>query len=117
MLREDIGEGAKALLCTTDRMACCDLPNRAGEFYFPDNARVPVLSQVGTVGYYRDRGDQLIGLNRQLSGAITGRFRCEIPTGTDTTAPNSMLFINIGMQTCCTVYMYNILQVNVPCLF
>ena len=115
MLREDIGEGAEALLCTTDRTACCGyFFNRAGEFYFPDNTQVPVLSQVGTVGYYRDRGDQLIRLNRQLNGAITGQFRCEIPTGTDTTAPNSMLFINIGMQTCCTVYMY---QVFVPCLF
>ena len=95
MLRSDIGEGDDALQCTTDRVACCRLPNRAGNFFFPNGDQVPVVGNLGSSGYYRDRGDQLIRLNRQSeNGVIIGQFRCEIPSGTST---NSMLFINIGM--------------------
>ena len=95
VLRTDIGEGDDALQCTTDRVACCDLPNRAGQFYFPNDDQVPTLGGVGTSGYYRDRDDQLIRLNRQSdNGVITGQFRCEIPSGTST---DSVLSINIGM--------------------
>ena len=96
VLRTDIGTGADALLCTTDREGCCNvIPNRDGEFYFPNNTRVPTLGGVGSSGYYRDRGFQLIRLNRQSeNGVVTGRFRCEIPSGTIT---DSVLLINIGM--------------------
>ena len=94
-MRSDIGEGDDALRCTTDRDGCCGLPNRAGDFFFPNNDQVPTLGNVGRSGYYRDRGDQLIRLNRQSeNGVITGQFRCDIPSGTST---NSMLFINVGM--------------------
>ena len=93
MLRTDIGEGDDALQCTTDRLACCALvPNRAGQFFFPNGDRVPVEGSVGSSGYYRDRDDRL---NRQSeNGVATGRFHCDIPSGTIT---DSMLFINIGV--------------------
>ena len=95
VLRTDIGEGDDALQCTTDRQSCCNLPNRAGQFIFPSGTQVPILPNVGSSGYYRTRGSQLISLHRQsVNGVITGQFRCDIPSGTDT---NSMLFINIGM--------------------
>ena len=96
VLRTDIGEGADTLQCTTDRLACCGtVPNRAGQFYFPNNTQVPTIGIISSSGYYRDRDDQLIRLNRQSqNGVITGQFRCEIPSGTTT---DSVLFINIGM--------------------
>ena len=89
MLREDIGEGDSALLCTTDIVECCT--NRIGEFYFPNGTQVPVLNNIGSSGYYRNRDDRLIRLNRQSpAGVLTGKFRCEIPAGSNT------LMINIG---------------------
>ena len=56
---------------------------------------VPVKGLIGSSGYYRDRGSQLIRLNRQSpDGVITGQFRCEIPNVSGTMVN---LFINIGM--------------------
>ena len=38
----DIGEDTGALLCKTDMEACCKtLPNRFGEFYYPNGVYVP----------------------------------------------------------------------------
>ena len=94
VLRDDIGEGENALLCTTDRDDCCDgFFSRAGEFYFPNGSKVPIQEDVGSSGYYRNRGIQLIRLNRQSNGILTGQFRCEIPSSIDA---NSVLYINIG---------------------
>ena len=70
---------------------------RAGDFYFP-------ISSVGagevvepmarrTHGYYRDRLSQHIRLHRQLAGAITGQFRCNIPQASGSATD---LYINIG---------------------
>ena len=103
MLRDDIGEGDNALLCTTDKVDCCnDFLSRAGEFYFPDGSRVPVQGAASS-GYYRNRGIQLIRLNRQSNGVHTGQFRCEIPSSIDA---NSVLYINIGTYVCRYVCMF-----------
>ena len=90
VLRDDIGEGANALLCTTDRDDCCNgFFSRAGEFYFPNGSQVPVQGNVGSSGYYRSRGIQLIRLNRQSNGILVGQFRCEIPSSI---GANSVLY-------------------------
>ena len=97
VLRTDIGEGDAALLCTTDSTTCCSNMNgevQAGEFYFPNGSAVPIMGDV-TDGYYRNRSSQLILLNRQQSGVITGQFRCEIP---DACGKNATLFISICMS-------------------
>ena len=81
MPRTDIGEGDAALQCTTDSTTCCSNMNgevHGGEFYFPNGSAVPIMG-AATGGYYRNRSSQLIFLNSQKSGVITGQFRCEIP--------------------------------------
>lgn len=83
VLLRNIGEGdAGALLCTTDRTACCaDVPNRAGQWYYPDRMMVPT-DGVGQP-YYRNRGNMLIRLNRRpnqgLSEMYSGVYCCKIP--------------------------------------
>ena len=117
VMRDDIGEGDNALLCTTDRDDCCDnfFPRmRAGEFYFPDGSQVPIQGNVGSSGYYRNRGIQLIRLNRQSNGILTGQFRCEIPSSIDA---NSVLYINIGMYvkygpSTCSSFKFNCIKVS-----
>ena len=75
----DVGEGERALLCKTDKENCCGaVPNRFGEFYYPNGVQVPI----GRVGqtFYRNRGEQLIRLNRRsVSLSPTGKYHCEIP--------------------------------------
>lgn len=101
VLRTDIGEGDAALQCTTDSTTCCSniAPEmRGGEFYFPDDTLVPIMLALSSQGYYRNRGSQLIRLNRWANGtnATTGLFRCEIPAASGTTVS---LFVSIGMYT------------------
>ena len=74
-----IREGESALLCKTNLMKCCGtVPNRIGEFYYPNGVKVPVNSRAH--GFYRDRGDQVVRLNRREQIiSPTGTFRCEIP--------------------------------------
>ena len=96
MLRTDIGEGAAALQCTTDRAGCCRGSDgeRAGELYFPDGSQVPILGPDRSIRtYYRSRGSRFVSLNRINNGMKTGEFRCEIPDASGTTVT---LFINIG---------------------
>ena len=75
----DVGEDRSALLCKTNREECCRvLPNRFGEFYYPNGIQVPIarLEQ----GFYRDRGERVIRLNRREGiTSPTGNYRCEIP--------------------------------------
>ena len=70
----EIGEGEKALLCKTDKKDCCGtVPNRFGQFYFPGGlGQVPIAKQ--QQGFYCNRGDQSVGLNR--------REGVTLPTGT-----------------------------------
>ena len=77
----DIGEGDRALLCKTNLQNCCGTqPNRFGEFFYPNGRQVPIRAR--GEGFYRNRGDQRIHLNRKegvTSPTVTGRFRCAIP--------------------------------------
>ena len=100
MLRTDIGEGADALLCTTDYPYCC-YNYYTEQFYFPNNTQVPTQRNIGSSGYYKSSGDRVINLNRQSeNGALTGQFSCEIPTaiGYGHYYHNILvLYINIGI--------------------
>ena len=81
----DVGEGDGALLCKTNKVACCGTrPNRYGEFYYPSGGRVPIVGVAGGAELYRNRGNQLIRLNRR-SGVVSprGKYRCEIPDDSD----------------------------------
>ena len=85
VLLQSIGVGdAGALLCTTDRTACCRGTGRAaGEWFYPDGTMVPIDG--AGQPYYRNRGTSLIRLNRRtsqsqsLSSMYTGVYCCEIP--------------------------------------
>ena len=88
VLLRNIGEGdGGALLCTTDRTACCTgALGRAGEWFYPDGRRVPIMDPpppATAEPYYRNRGTSLIRLNRRinqgLSDMYTGVYCCEIP--------------------------------------
>ena len=100
VLRTDIGEGAAALRCTTDRADCCSII-RAGEFYFPNGTMVPVLGADPSIRtYYRSRGYGFIRLNRRDNAMETGQFHCEIPDASGTLVN---LFISIGRLIACTI--------------
>ena len=88
VLLRNISEGdAGALLCTTDRTACCtNSLGRAGEWFYPDGRMVPInypaLPAVPEP-YYRNRGSSLIRLNRRpnqgLAVMYSGVYCCQIP--------------------------------------
>lgn len=75
---EEINEDDRGLFCVTSYPNCCAGASRAGEFYYPNGNKVPILNRQD--GFYRDRGDGYIRLNR-LSGVLSpvGTFQCEIP--------------------------------------
>ena len=70
----EIGEGKNALLCKTNKKDCCGaIGNRHGEFYYPNRVRVPIKKY--SHGFYRNRGNQEVRLNRRIDEDIKG------PTG------------------------------------
>ena len=75
----EVGEGENALLCKTNRKECCGTPpNRFGEFYYPNGIKVPIAKQ--QQGFYRNRGENVIRLNRRDGiTSPTGKYQCEIP--------------------------------------
>lgn len=75
----NVGEDDEALSCITDYVQCCsNPPHRHGEFYYPSGERVGILAAGG--GMYRNRGNQVIHLNRKNDvTSPTGRFRCDLP--------------------------------------
>jgi hypothetical protein len=79
----EVGEGTGALYCRTDKEECCGtLPNRFGQFYYPNGVQVPINSR--QQGFYRNRGNQIIRLNRREGiTSPTGTYRCEIPNADD----------------------------------
>ena len=86
VLLQSIGEGdAGALLCTTNRIACCTGSNRVGEWFYPDGRMVPIMTPAvdAPEPYCRNRGDMLIRLNRRpnqgLSEMYSGVYCCQIP--------------------------------------
>ena len=88
-----------ALQCITDRMPCCaSFEGRAGEWYFPNGTRVPVLGEGADMAtaFYRNRGnDGTVNLNRLNTNVMmpTGLFCCVIPDAAGDTQP---LYANIG---------------------
>ena len=54
---------------------------------------MPIRVSADVFGYFRDRGSQLIRLNRISNATLTGQFGCMIPDASGTTAS---LLINIG---------------------
>ena len=81
----DIEEGTSALYCRTDKEECCGArPNRFGQFYYPNGAQVAIEGQ--QQGFYRNRGNQIIRLNRREGiTSPTGTYQCEIPNADDET--------------------------------
>ena len=74
----DFGERDDALLCKTTMEMCCRNPNRIGHFYYPNGVQVPINAR--GQGFYRNRGDRMIRLNRRENiNSPTGTFRCAIP--------------------------------------
>ena len=101
MALEDIGEWANALLCVTDKTACCRSPYTAGEisramgnWFFPNGTRVP--SAGIPWDFYRIR-DQMIVLMHRRRGGVNGIYRCVIPD-----AMNFIQTIYIGVYTAST---------------
>ena len=75
------------LQCITDRRPCCaTIPNRHGDWLFPDGSNVPPIS-INPTSFYRNRGDDgtvnLIRLNSDIM-MPTGRFCCVVPDSTST---------------------------------
>ena len=73
------------LQCITDRMPCCaSFEGRAGDWYFPNGTRVPVLGAGADMAtaFYRNRGneDGTVNLNRLNTSVFmpTGLFCCEV---------------------------------------
>jgi hypothetical protein len=79
---DDIGEGDSALICHTSRLDCCStIGNRYGEFYYPNGTVVGIRTR--NEAMYRNRGSQLIRLNRNSGSSSlppAGWYRCEIPS-------------------------------------
>ena len=74
---QEIGEAENALLCRTNNADCCK-SSRNGEFYYSNGTVVPIR-KAGR-GFYRDRGEGEIRLNRLEEATLPmGKFRCEIP--------------------------------------
>ena len=73
--------------CITDRRPCCaTLPNRFGEWFFPNGSNVPSIVNNPT-SFYRNRGDDgKVNLNHVNSDVMmpTGRFCCVVPDATST---------------------------------
>ena len=88
----EVGEDNNALLCKTDKEDCCGtVPNQLGTFYYPSSVQVPTARQ--QQGFYRNRGDQVVRLNRR-EGIMspTGTYQCEVPN-----ADNMMVTIYITL--------------------
>ena len=88
-----VEEGDHALQCRTSRDECCKtLPNRFGDFYYPNGTKV--FNERPGYGFYRNRGQKVIHLNRR-EGVISpaGKYRCAIPD-----ADGEMKSIFISLQ-------------------
>ena len=82
---EDISELDGALLCVTPYRECCsgtfttNSMGAIGEWYFPNDTKVLIRSENGTM--YRNRWNGTVRLNKRSRGTIDiqGIFTCEIP--------------------------------------
>ena len=93
---EDSNNGP--LQCVTDRTPCCGIPNRQGEWFFPDGTQIwpPGFYFLQVPLFYRYRGDNgTVYLNRADVNATfpSGLFCCMVP---DVTETSQILCANIG---------------------
>ena len=87
------------LVCTTDRMPCCQDQPQFGEWYFPNGSQVKHRAD-GAVAFHRSRdNDGNVNLFRTHHNVTspTGRFCCEVE---DATRTNQTLCVNICNSTC-----------------
>lgn len=81
----EVGEGENALLCKTNKRDCCMITGkRYGEFYYPNGVKVPINKH--RHGFYRNRGNQVVRLNRRINEDIkspTGVYCCVVPDACD----------------------------------
>ena len=70
----------------TDKEGCCAVyPERAGEWYYPNNGRVETMGHRSNGSFYRDRDQGVARLNRRYDAMMpTGLFCCVIPDRNDT---------------------------------
>ena len=92
VLREDIGETDTSDLDPNNGLHCisfsgCCNTGLRGEFYFPGSTnQVPLLTNIGSGGYYRSRAADRVTLNRRSpDGTTTGIFECRIRTDSSQT--------------------------------
>ena len=87
-----VGEGDHALQCRTSRDECCRaLPNRFGDFYYPNGTQI--FNERSGYGFYRNRGQKVIHLNRREGVTSPAeKYRCEIP---DADGVMKSIFINL----------------------
>ena len=82
MILEDIGEDDDALLCITNRTACCQRPYTGingpalGNWFFPNGTRVPSSAGMNR-DISRSRGQMDVVMHRRRGG-VEGIYRCEI---------------------------------------
>lgn len=93
---QSIGEEDSGLLAVTEFEDCCR-DERIGECYYPDGSLVAIPSSGDAL--YRNRGDQLIRLNRRESengDPPLGVYRCEVP---DACGELTSIYIDLGMNS------------------
>ena len=82
------------LVCTTDRMPCCQASPQYGEWYFPNGSQIK-HKQEGAVAFHRSRdndGNVHLFRTHHTIRSPTGRFCCEVE---DATGTNQTLCVNI----------------------
>ena len=99
---EDIGEGGDALVCVTDRPACCYgyFGLYYGHWFFPNGSRIPSYRQQWDI--YRTRDRSMVRMNR-WRGGVTGIYRCEIPDAMNVT---QTIYIGVYTASAGEWYMY-----------
>lgn len=102
-----VDDGGVPLICATEFTPCCrTIPNRHGQWYYPNGTAVPIF--IANYYFYRDRCD-FCAVNNTLGGArlnrrnngmtltpsyMTGIYSCVIP---DANGVNQSL--HVGLYT------------------
>ena len=101
---EDIGEGEYALAYQTNRQPYCVGSYCIGEWYYPNDATVPIMGEEAS--FYRNRNDEgQVLLNRQNheTDHSMGLFCCVLPDASSITHTLCIGLLTIGsiggMQT------------------
>ena len=97
----EIGENDEALICQTDRRPCCQsLPNRTGEWYYPNGSNL--TNKLSGRDLYRNRGDEgEVRLNRRNNALFpTGIYHCEVPDARNINRKVLVTLYNGMMKRC-----------------